>query len=421
MIKYLGSKRALMPQLSRLAVASGAEKTLDLFTGTTRVARMLKAQGRFVTACDIASYSEVFAKTWIELDASECEMPELSEALAALNALPGEDGYFTKNFCVDARFFQRTNGRRIDAIREAIDRDYAGSWLREPLLTSLIMAADRVDSTTGVQMAYLKDWSSRSYREIELIDPILLHGPGRAIRGDALDVAAQVGAVDLAYLDPPYNQHRYFTNYHIWETLVRWDKPPAYGVAMKRLDSRASVNHSVFNKRRKMPAAFKDVILNAKTKTLVVSYNNESWVEPIDIAEAMLAAGHESVALLEFDYKRYIGSQIGIYNKSGAKVGEVGEHGASAQRHRLPRRNRVEVDSGEPVVRVELRQAPGRLDRNLRVLLHGQRLQRHVVAGAVLRGCAQDLIARRQRGPGRAERTGRARDRAGRQDLAEQL
>ena len=125
-------------------------------------------------------------------------------------------------------------------------------------------------------------------------------------------------------MDPPYNQHRYFTNYHIWETLVRWDNPEPYGVARKRIDSRAPHTHSVFNKRKKMPPAFNDVITKAKAKTVVVSYNNESWVEPIDIAEALLQ-NHESVALLEFDYVRYIGSQIGIYNKSGAKVGSVGE------------------------------------------------------------------------------------------------
>ena len=54
-------------------------------------------------------------------------------------------------------------------------------------------------------------------------------------------------AVDLMYLDPPYNQHRYFTNYHIWETLVRWDAPEHYGIACKRIDSRDDATKSVFN------------------------------------------------------------------------------------------------------------------------------------------------------------------------------
>lgn len=283
---------------------------------------MLKAQGRQVTASDIASYSEVFAKTWIELDASQCDQSELLDALAALNDLPGEDGYFTQNFCVDARFFQPSNGRRIDAIRARIERDYSNSWLREPLLTALIMAADRVDSTTGVQMAYLKDWSSRSYRELRLIDPILLDGPGRAIRADAVDAAKLAGPVDLVYLDPPYNQHRYFGNYHIWETLVRWDNPDSYGVANKRLDTRDPSTKSDFNSKRSMPAALKAVVGALQADTCLLSYNNESWLTQDELVA--MFDDWESVAMIEVDYRRYIGSQIGVYNKTGERVGTPG-------------------------------------------------------------------------------------------------
>jgi adenine-specific DNA-methyltransferase len=324
-IKYLGSKRTLLGVLGAIAQASEAKTAVDLFTGTTRVAAEFKRNGLFVTASDSATYSDLLAKCYLEIDATKVDLASIQEKIDYLARLPGQRGYFTEHFCEDARFFQAKNGMRIDAIRDELEENFRDDKDFPILLTALMLAADRVDSTTGQQMAYLKNWSHRSGNDLELKVPELISGTGKSILGLAENVVKELPEVDLFYMDPPYNQHRYFTNYHIWETLVRWDKPPAYGVAMKRLDSRATVNHSVFNKRRKMPGAFKDVILNAKTKTLVVSYNNESWVEPIDIAEAMLAAGHESVALLEFDYKRYIGSQIGIYNKSGAKVGEVGE------------------------------------------------------------------------------------------------
>ena len=77
-------------------------------------------------------------------------------------ARPGTDGYVTETFCRRSRFFQPHNGRRIDAIRDAIERDYRDSWMYPVLLTSLIEAADRVDSTTGVQMAYVKQWAARA-------------------------------------------------------------------------------------------------------------------------------------------------------------------------------------------------------------------------------------------------------------------
>ena len=106
------------------------------------------------------------------------------------------------------------------------------------LLTSLIEAADRVDSTTGVQMAYVKQWAPRSYQPLELRVPELLAGPGRgACAATRCELAATLGSFDLAYLDPPYNQHRYFTNYHVWETLVAWDAPEHYGIACKRIDA----------------------------------------------------------------------------------------------------------------------------------------------------------------------------------------
>src|SRR5262249_20346224 len=142
-----------------------------------------------------------------------------------------------------------------DAIREAIAVEHAGSPLEPLLLTALLLAADRVDSTTGLQMAYVKQWAPRSYAPLVLQPPPLLAGPGRTVRGDAVALAGTLGSFDLAYLDPPYNQHRYFTNYHVWETLVAWDRPDHYGVACKRVDSRDEATKSVFNRKREMPGA----------------------------------------------------------------------------------------------------------------------------------------------------------------------
>ena len=174
--------------------------------------------------------------------------------IARLNGLPGRPGYVTRTFCEQARYFQPHNGARIDAIRAAIESDHPDGPLRPILLTSLLLAADRVDSTTGLQMAYLKQWAPRSYADLELKVPVLLPGPGHTVRGDAVGTVELLGPVDLMYLDPPYNQHRYFTNYHVWETLVRWDEPEHYGIACKRVDARDDdTTRSVFNASRHAP------------------------------------------------------------------------------------------------------------------------------------------------------------------------
>ena len=321
MIKYLGSKKRLLPVLGQLFTAAKAHSALDLFTGTTRVAQELKRRGGEVTAVDVARYSEVFAQCWIETAAADIDQSELLDALRHLTALPGQPGYFTETFCVQSRYLQPKNGERVDAIRDALERDYAGTAMYPILLTSLVLAADRVDSTTGLQMAYLKHWAPRASKDLELRPPELIDGPGTAIRGDAALVTPALGSFDFAYLDPPYNQHRYYTNYHVFETLVAWDRPEHYGIACKRIDSRDAATKSVFNDKRNMAAALERTIAAVDAEIVVLSYNDEAWVSLAELTE--MCARHGRVELLAFDSKRYVGAQIGIYNPGGEKVGKV--------------------------------------------------------------------------------------------------
>jgi adenine-specific DNA-methyltransferase len=320
-IKYLGSKKRLVPVLGDLFQKSGATTALDLFTGTTRVAQEFKRRGGFVTAVDLSRYSKVFADCWIVSDLRSVNLSDLHDAVQYLNSLKGEPGYFTETFCIKSRFFQPHNGERVDAIRNTLESEFKHSSLYPILLTSLIIAADRVDSTTGVQMAYVKKWADRSFKRMELKAPELLSGGGVAIQGDAVEIVPTLPSFDLAYLDPPYNQHRYFSNYHIWETLVAWDAPEHYGVACKRIDNRDESTKSPFNQRKSMPAAFREVVTSLKAKVMVLSYNNESWVSDEELLK--MCSSHEAVRLLAFDSKRYVGAQIGVFNPSGERVGEV--------------------------------------------------------------------------------------------------
>ncbi len=321
MIKYLGSKRRLVPQIVALAQAIPEARTaLDLFTGTTRVAQGLKAAGFHVTANDCASYSGVLAESYIATDASTVDRARVAALLAELDALPGERGYVTRTFCEEARYFQPANGERIDAIRAGIDRLAHTPTERAIALTSLLEAADRVDSTTGLQMAYLKRWSSRSHRALALRMPTLLAGTGRALCEDARVCAAREEAYDIVYLDPPYNQHSYYANYHIWETVVRGDTPPSYGVARKRTDVRTT--KSVFNLRGAAWDALRDVVLTLRARHVILSFSNEGFLSNAAL-RALLVERFGEVAMVPVDSPRYVGARIGIHNLRGERVGEV--------------------------------------------------------------------------------------------------
>lgn len=350
MIKYLGSKRRLVGELGRLFTNSGASSALDLFTGTTRVAQEFCRRGGTPICVDTAAYSEVLAQCYVVIDAEETEAEEIAEALDRLAALPDRSGYVSEVFCERARFFHPANGLRIDAIRQGIDDLYGDHPLRPVLLTALLEAADRVDSTVGLQMAYLKEWAPRALRPLRLKPPKLTPGTGRAIRGDAIDLVGKLEHVELAYLDPPYNQHRYFTNYHVWETLVRWDSPEYYGVACKRLDARDAETKSAFNSRKTMPAALAGVIGKVAADTVVVSFSNEGFVPLPELVEMCRSRGNP-VEVLSFDTRRYIGQRLGVYDPSGRKVGIPG-----------PERNLEYVILSAPQAQLEAMLAGSRAD-----------------------------------------------------------
>lgn len=326
MIKYIGSKRTLIPViLEAVRRASNAHSVIDLFSGTSRVGHALKRAGYRVLSNDHNAYAATLARCYVQADAADV-IEDAKKLVREFNAMAGEPGYFTDTFCVQSRFFQPKNGARVDAIREAIAAKGLAPELEAVMLVSLMEAADRVDSTTGLQMAYLKTWAARAHNDIELRVPDVLprarHGKGQATCLDALE-AAKVLDADVAYIDPPYNQHSYLGNYHAWESLVRWDKPEVYGIACKRIDVRQ--RQSIFNSRPQFAGVMRRLLNAVRAPIMVVSFNNEGYLAKADM-EAMLAAlwdGEGKVTTIENNFKRYVGAQIGIYNLKGAKVGKV--------------------------------------------------------------------------------------------------
>jgi adenine-specific DNA-methyltransferase len=324
MIKYIGSKRLLIARILQAvgaAVPAGAT-VLDLFSGTARVGTALKAAGYRTIANDHNAFAHAIATCYVQADAERWAEPA-RRILADLQRLPPRAGWFTATYCEQARYLHPDNGARIEAMREAIGGMGTEPELEAILLTALLEAADRVDSTAGLQMAYMKQWAPRARQPVQLRLPVLLPRPAsgacRALCGEAEAVAASVDC-DLAYLDPPYNQHSYLRNYHVWETLVRWDQPEVYGLAQKRTDCRTRL--SDFNSRRRIGPALTRTVAALRCPAIIVSFNDEGYLGRATL-EAMLGArGHLQV--IEIPHERYVGAKIGIHNPQGAKVGQVG-------------------------------------------------------------------------------------------------
>jgi adenine-specific DNA-methyltransferase len=318
MIKYIGSKRTLVPLIQQVARHLPVRTACDIFAGTTRVGQGLRRAGLEVLSNDMATYSEPLGNAYIVADDS-LDRGRVADVLHELADLPGEPGYFTQTFCVDARYFHPRNGARIDAVRDAIETYDLDPVERGLVLTSLLEAADRVDSTTGLQMAYLKTWAPRAHNDLELRMPESVSGPAGTIAREDANLLAPDLDVDLVYIDPPYNQHSYFSNYHVWETLTRWDAPETYGIANKRIDCREV--KSDYNSKRRARAAFDDLLNKLDVPWMLVSFNNEGYHDPSHVFEML--SDHGYVNFVEVDFKRYVGAQIGIYNPQGEKVGAI--------------------------------------------------------------------------------------------------
>lgn len=332
MIKYLGSKRKLVNQITEtIKELDGVSTVLDLFSGTSRVGYDLKKNGYNVFANDMGYYAKTIADCYIVANSEKYQVDLdllVDEANKVANASANnKPSWWTDNYSIKSRYFHPDNGVKIEAVREWIEALSLDHILRSCILVSLMEAADRVDSTVGIQMAYLKQWSKRSQMPLELRAPQLLPGSGGSYGASRIDALTLLHSdyvndneIDLIYMDPPYNQHSYSGNYHLWNTLVLWDNPQVYGVARKRVDVKSTKSN--WNSKVKIIEEFSNSIEFADSKYIIVSYSNEGYMSPMDIATTL--SKHGKITIKQYQHNRYIGSQIGIYNDAGVAVGEKG-------------------------------------------------------------------------------------------------
>lgn len=335
-IKYAGSKRLILPKIITAVSSLGAKTVLDGFSGTTRVGQHLKASGYTVISNDIADWSRVFGQCYL---LNTKPAAHYQPMIDHLNSLKGVHSWFTEHYggkdyggsAVQPdgtkRIWQIHNTMKLDAIREEIDKLTTDETERAVLLTSLILALDKVDSSVGHQVSYLKMWSNRSYNTMKLKVPRLLidDKPHEVHQGDIFDAAAKIGEVDVAYFDPPYGSSndmmpssrvRYASYYHIWKTVVLNDRPKLVGVANRREDAGDKVSGSVFEEFRKNEQgnfialeAIKDLIGQTNAKTVILSYSNNGRATAVGLKN-ILDELNLRFRLIEFDHKTHVMSSM---------------------------------------------------------------------------------------------------------------
>lgn len=335
LIPYIGNKRKLLPLIHKAIIATGVKRGdtfIDLFAGSGVVSRFAKRINLRVVANDWEPYTLPINRSAIAIN----DIPPFTtfggyeNAIAHLNGLPGIEGWITRNLCpqddddpqhdTDRMFFMRKNGMRIDAMRDEIADWTATGQINADeeaaLLATLLYSTCYVSNTSGVFKGFHRGWGGSTgvalYRiksDVQL-SPAIYYDNGQqnmAICGDA-GISSTTITADIAYIDPPYNQHPYGSNYHILNSVTLWDKlqiPAELTRGNKsaiRTDWR-TLRRSAYNKSGDAIAAYQQLISNADAKHIITSYSTDGLMTVQDMLEINCSRG--AVQLFMQEYKRY--------------------------------------------------------------------------------------------------------------------
>ena len=309
LITYLGNKRALLRQISKAVMyvkkKTGKEhlRVFDAFSGSGVVSRFLKAHASSIVSNDFEDYAAVIARCYLR-NRSSVNFTALSEIVEELNArvtdepfskgfietlyAPKDESEITKD---DRVFYTPTNARRLDNYRRMIDG--TPSDFRDLLLGPLLSAASIHSNTAGVFKGFYKDRTTgvgqyggtgldalkRIKGKITLEMPVLskFECDYQVLQDDTNKVASQIKGFDLAYIDPPYNQHPYGSNYFMLNLLVHYKRPDK----ISRVSGIPSDwKRSGYNVRAKSLPLLTKLLHNIDTRFLLISFNNEGFINP---------------------------------------------------------------------------------------------------------------------------------------------
>ena len=327
-IKYAGSKLKILPYIFDMILEIEVDNVLDGFSGSTRVSQALAQAGFKTTSSDISVWSETLAKAYLLNTKNPSEYKQLVDHL---NSIQGYEGWFSEHYGgtlenKEKRPFQLKNTKKLDAIRDEIDKLNLDEIEKSVALTSLILALDSVDSTLGHYAAYLTDWSPRSHNDMKLKIPMLFQNEreNTIIRGDIFDTV-KGRTYDLAYFDPPYGSNnekmppsriRYNSYYHIWTSVILNDKPKLFGKVNRREDSRDNVSASVFEEFRKdengnfiAMQAIRKLISETNSRYILLSYSSGGRATKEELFD-ILNTGGKLINAIEINYKKNVMGQM---------------------------------------------------------------------------------------------------------------
>ncbi|MFZ7264580.1 DNA adenine methylase, partial [Avibacterium volantium] len=335
----IGNKENLIDVIYQIMQKKGisGESFFDVFSGTANVAKYFKKLNYKVISCDLMYYSYVLQKAYLENN-TEPTFEKLSDIidtlkhqdffstplqliLSYLNNIKDKNGFIYKNYTPGGSkeleqprmYFTDKNGKFIDKVRVKIEDWYNNNLLTEQeyfiLIASLIETVSFYANISGVYAAFHKTWDRRALKSMYLREPEIIKNShiNKCYQNNSLYLLDEVKA-DIFYLDPPYNQRQYAPNYHLLETIAKYDSPEIRGVSGMR---DYSEQKSSFCNEKTALEDLEKIVVNGKYKHLLLSYNNEGIMSNEKILE-VLKSNNNHVEIYDFDYLRFKSNNNGL-------------------------------------------------------------------------------------------------------------
>lgn len=321
-MRYLGNKTDMINNIEAVInenIHDNSDLFLDLFAGTGSVGAFFKKKYTVISN-DFLYFSYSLAGAYIlnnEIPKfDQLKSLKINDPIYFLNTLIPEvnDSYFiTKNYSPylenPRMYLSIDNAKKIDCIRQKIESWSELSLINNKeylyLIATLIEATSKVSNTSGTYGAYLKSWDPRALKSITLEHFIILNnGKDNIVHNrDANELVKEI-RTDICYLDPPYNGRQYSSNYHLLETIAKYDNPILKGITGIR--KYASTYSSSFSKKSTVLSAFEDLIKNTNSKHILLSYSSDGLLTTEEIESILKKYGvASSYKCYHYLYKKY--------------------------------------------------------------------------------------------------------------------
>ncbi|MCR4411517.1 MAG: DNA adenine methylase [Thermoguttaceae bacterium] len=336
LVTYLGNKRAFLGEigsaLERVKRRLGKPRlrVLDAFSGSGVVSRFFKAHASYLASNDIEDYAAVIGRCYLR-NPSTVDLRAVGALVADFNRrvetepfprgfieelyAPRDEANITRR---DRVFYTRANARRLDNYRRLIETVPTG--VKDLVLAPLLSEASVHANTAGVFKGFYKnrrtgvgqfggtgaDALTRILGPIVLAPPVLsrFECDYEVFQEDANTLARRVKNLDLAYLDPPYNQHPYGSNYFMLNLLVRYQRP-AQVSAVSGIP--ADWRRSGYNARGRCRELLADLLATLDAPFILISFNDEGFIRPEEMRRMLEALG--SVEVVEKKYNAFRGAR----------------------------------------------------------------------------------------------------------------